>query len=141
MPPVKSESWSGVRDTFQFGHWCPQRMGSSNASAPLANIDVGAPRGDITAEGYGEDCLCLNVWTPESNSNRKRTVMFWCHGGAWSGESGSWPWINGESLSRRGDVVVVTINHRINVLGFCHLGDVGGEKYAASGLVGGELLI
>ena len=50
--------------------------------------------------------------------------MFWCHGGAWSGESGSWPWINGESLSRRGDVVVVTINHRINVFGFCHLGMV-----------------
>jgi para-nitrobenzyl esterase len=62
--------------------------------------------------------------------------MFWCHGGAWSGGSGAEATINGEALARRGDVVMVTINHRINVFGFCNLADIGGEKYAASGLVG-----
>src|SRR5437899_784764 len=62
--------------------------------------------------------------------------MFWCHGGAWFQESGSWQWVHGESLSRRGNVVVVTLNHRLNLFGYCHLGDVGGEKYEASGLVG-----
>jgi len=127
MPPVKPEPWTSVRDAFQFGHWSPQNIGYS---------DVLAPQADIKVEGTGEDCLCLNVWTPEPNSNRKRTVMFWSHGGSWFQESASWPWVNGESLSRRGDVVVVSHNHRLNVLGFCHLGDVGGEKYAASGVVG-----
>jgi para-nitrobenzyl esterase len=127
MPPVKPQPWTGVRDAFKFGHWSPQNMGYA---------DVLAPQADIKAEGVGEDCLCLNVWTPEPNSNRKRTVMFWNHGGGWFQESASWPWVNGESLSRRGDVVVVSINHRLNLFGYCHLGDIGGEKYAASGLVG-----
>jgi len=127
MPPVKPEPWTSVRDAFQFGHWSPQNISYS---------DVLVPQADGKVEGYGEDCLCLNVWTPEPNSNRKRTVMFWNHGGGWFQESGSWPWVYGESLARRGDVVVVTHNHRLNVFGFCHLGDVGGEKYAASGLAG-----
>ena len=87
-------------------------------------------------EGYDEDCLYLNVWTPDPSSRQKRPVMFWCHGGGFAQESGTWPWVYGESLSRRGDVVVVTINHRLNLFGYCHLGDVGGEKYAASGNAG-----
>src|SRR6185369_11435343 len=87
-------------------------------------------------EGYDEDCLCLNVWTPGPNTNRKRPVMFWCHGGGFAAESGTWPWVYGENLARRGDVVVVTVNHRLNLFGYLHLGDVGGEKYAASGNAG-----
>jgi para-nitrobenzyl esterase len=127
MPPVKPESWTGVRDAFLFGHWSPQT---------ISYADVLAPQADIKIEGTGEDCLCLNIWTPEPNSNRKRPVMFWNHGGGWFQESGSWPWVYGEALSRRGDVVVVSHNHRLNLFGYCHLGDIGGEKYAASGLVG-----
>ena len=126
MPPEKPAPWTGVRDAFTFGHQSPQNMRFT---------DVLAPQADPT-EGFDEDCLNLNVWTPGVNDNRKRPVMFWCHGGGFAQESGSWPWIDGESLARRGDVVVVTVNHRLNVFGYFHLADVGGEKYAASGNAG-----
>jgi para-nitrobenzyl esterase len=127
MPPAKPIPWTGVRDAFKFGHQSPQNM---------RYTDVLAPQADASVEGYDEDCLYLNVWTPGPNVNAKRPVMFWCHGGGFFQESGTWPWVYGESLSRRGDVVVVTINHRLNLFGYCHLGDVGGEKYAASGNAG-----
>ena len=127
MPPVKPEPWTGVHDASRFGRWSPQNMRYTEELAPQA---------DFLVEGTGEDCLCLNVWTPEPKSNRKRPVMFWCHGGGWAQESASWQWVNGEALSRRGDVVVVNINHRINLFGYCHLGEIGGEKYAASGHAG-----
>lgn len=127
MVPVKPEPWPGVRDCFTFGHQSPQNMNY---------VDVLAPQANGAAEGYDEDCLCLNVWTPDPSTNKKRPVMFWCHGGGYAQESGSWPWVDGESLSRRGDVVVVTINHRLNLFGYFHLGDIGGEKYAASGNAG-----
>ena len=127
MPPAKPVPWAGVRNAFKFGHQSPQNM---------RYTEVLAPQADASVEGYDEDCLYLNVWTPGPGTNAKRPVMFWCHGGGFAQESGTWPWVYGESLSRRGDVVVVTINHRLNVFGYCHLGDVGGEKYAASGNAG-----
>ena len=78
----------------------------------------------------------LNVWTPAVKDNRKRPVMFWCHGGGFATGSGSSPVTEGLNLARRGDVVVVTINHRLNVLGFTSLEEVGGQEFAASGDVG-----
>ena len=127
MAPVKPQPWTGVRDAMKFGHQSPQNF---------APVPVLAPQADASVEGYDEDCLCLNVWTPGPNTNRKRPVMFWCHGGGFAAESGTWPWVYGENLARRGDVVVVTINHRLNLFGYFHLGDIGGEKYAASGNAG-----
>jgi para-nitrobenzyl esterase len=62
--------------------------------------------------------------------------MFWCHGGGFTWESGSWPWVDGASLARRGDVVVVTVNHRLGLFGYLSLAELGGEKYAASGNAG-----
>jgi para-nitrobenzyl esterase len=125
-PPVKPQPWTGVRDAFQFGHQSPQNMHFTDVLAPQAD-----PR-----EGFDEDCLVLNVWTPGLRGGTPRPVMFWCHGGGFAQESGSWPWVEGESLARRGDVVVITVNHRLNVFGYLHLGDLGGEKYAASGNAG-----
>lgn len=127
MAPAKPTPWSGVRDCFTFGHQSPQNMNY---------VEVLAPQANGAAEGYDEDCLCRNVWTPDPSTSRKRPVMFWCHGGGYAQESGSWPWVDGEALSRRGDVVVVTINHRLNLFGYFHLGDLGGQKYAASGNAG-----
>src|SRR5260370_2963126 len=83
-----------------------------------------------------ENCLVLNVWTPAAGDGGKRPVMFWCHGGAFTARSGSSDCYDGANLSRKGDAVVVTVNHRLGVLGYLHLGDLGGDAYAASGNVG-----
>ncbi len=126
MAPAKAAPWTGVREAVRYGHQSPQNMRFTEVLAPQAD----------PAEGFDEDCLNLNVWTPGVNDGRKRPVMFWCHGGGFAQESGSWPWIDGESLARRGDAVVVTVNHRLTVFGYLHLADVGGAKYAASGNAG-----
>jgi para-nitrobenzyl esterase len=126
MAPAKPKPWTGVRDCLRYGHQSPQNMSFTEVLAPQAD----------PAEGSDEDCLVLNVWTPGVNDSRKRPVMFWIHGGGFAQESGSWPWIDGAALARRGDVVVITVNHRLNIFGYFHLADIGGEKYAASGNAG-----
>jgi para-nitrobenzyl esterase len=80
--------------------------------------------------GYpGEDCLRLNIWTPAIQDGKKRPVMFWIHGGGFTvGSSQELPSYDGETLAKRGDVVVVTINHRLNILGFLDLSAYG-EKF------------
>jgi para-nitrobenzyl esterase len=83
-----------------------------------------------------EDCLRLNVWTPSINDNRKRPVMVWIHGGGFTAGSGhELKAYDGENLSRRGDVVVVSLNHRLGALGYLDLMDYG-EKWASSPNVG-----
>jgi para-nitrobenzyl esterase len=83
-----------------------------------------------------EDCLRVNVWTPGLDT-RKRPVMVWLHGGGFStGSAHDMKTYDGENLARRGDVVVVSLNHRIGVAGFLNLASIGGEKYAASSNAG-----
>jgi para-nitrobenzyl esterase len=86
--------------------------------------------------GESEDCLVLNVWTPGLKDGKKRPVMFWCHGGGFYSGSGASSATDGTNLARSGDVVVVTINHRLNVLGFTYLEEFGGAAFAESGDVG-----
>ena len=130
MPPSDPQKWTGVRDALEYGHSAPQR----DPSVPPPGA------GALTVSGSGlptegEDCLVLNVWTPAVNDGRKRPVMFWCHGGGFATGSGSSPDNDGTNLARRGDVVVVTINHRLNVLGFANLSEFSTD-FAASGDTG-----
>lgn len=130
LPPIKPKTWSGVRSCRQYGYVCPQaaRTGWANdEEAFLFSWDDGV---------QSEDCLHLNLWTPGINDGKKRPVMVWLHGGGFTAGSGQELLsYDGENLARRGDIVVVTLNHRLNVFGFLDLSKYG-EQYAASANVG-----
>lgn len=119
MPPVKPVPWTGVRDALAYGPTAPQALGRSRRGVPAE----------------GEDCLVLNVFTPAVGSGR-RPVMVWLHGGGFSYGTGSDAILEGSNLARAGDVVVVTINHRLNVFGYTYLGEAGGRDFASSGSAG-----
>jgi para-nitrobenzyl esterase len=130
MPPMDPAPWTGLRDALHFGPSTPQsNPGSTRAVSALSTASANLPP-------ESEDCLVLNIWTPALKDGRKRPVLFWCHGGGFVSGSGSSPGTDGANLARRGDVVVVTINHRLNVLGFTYLAEFGGSDFAASGDVG-----
>jgi para-nitrobenzyl esterase len=113
-PARPVEGWSGVREAVAFGPMAPQNK------APLESAIGGqAGPGD-------EDCLVLNVFTPAPD-DAARPVMVWVHGGGFVSGSGHIPWYDGSRLSQAGDVVVVTINYRLGVLGFLHLGHLDGQ--------------
>ena len=124
LAPSKPKPWAGIRSSMYYGPSCPQalRTGWSNdENAFLFQWDDGQP---------GEDCLRVNLWTPGLNDGKKRPVMVWLHGGGWAAGSGQeQPAYNGENLSRRGDVVIVSLNHRLNIFGYLNLSAYG-EKYA-----------
>ena len=124
MPPVKPAAWTGTRDALAFGPTAPQTGDNSGTTA------AGSPA------QQSEDCLVLNVFTPGLNDGRKRPVMVWLHGGGFSSGSGSGRILDGTSLAHTHDVVVVTINHRLNVFGYTYLGDAMGSDFALSGSVG-----
>jgi para-nitrobenzyl esterase len=128
MPPVKAKSWKGVRSSRQYGYVAPQgpRAGWANdEEAFMFAWDDGV---------QSEDCLSVNVWTPAVADHKKRPVMVWLHGGGYTAGSGQeLRSYDGENLARRGDVVVVSLNHRLNVFGYLDLSKFG---YAASGNVG-----
>lgn len=130
MPPQSPDPWEGVRSCRAYGPVSPQgeRTGWWNDESAFSSAwNDGFP---------GEDCMRVNVWTPSVKDGRKRPVMVWLHGGGFSAGSGQeWPSYDGRSLAGGHDVVVVTLNHRLNVLGFLDLSAFG-DKYRLSGNVG-----
>ncbi|WP_309089213.1 carboxylesterase family protein [Phenylobacterium sp.] len=136
LPPKKKAAWTCVRDCLVYGPTAPQMNVSTlrpgQAPGPRLPSPIGG--GSPTPEPpVGEDCLVLNVWTPSTTG--KRAVLFWMHGGGFSTGSGSSLWYDGSNIARKQDVVIVTVNHRLNVLGFCDLSGLG-ERYAHSGHAG-----
>lgn len=122
----KADSWEGVRSSTTYGPVAPLLTPTTTVqdeSEFVFDHDWGFTN---------EDCLNLNVWTPSIDDGKKRPVLFWIHGGGFTaGSSHELPSYDGLNLSKNGDVVVVSINHRLNVLGFLDLSAYG-EKYKHS---------
>ncbi|RAW00822.1 carboxylesterase/lipase family protein [Pseudochryseolinea flava] len=126
-PPKSVTPWTGIRDALAYGPICPQRPNKGWASEEYAFLFQ-------WVDGYqGEDCLRVNVWSTRLDKHAKKPVMFWIHGGGFfSGSSQEHPSYDGRNLSAFGDVVVISVNHRLNVFGFLDLSAYG-DQYAASG--------
>jgi para-nitrobenzyl esterase len=129
MPPQDPDSWEGVQTALYYGHQChqaPRLTWEDDCEAFLYQWDDGV---------QSDDCQYLNVWTKGINDGKKRPVMVWLHGGGYAmGASSELPFYDGANLARK-DVVLVSINHRLNILGFMDLSDFG-EKYKYSGVAG-----
>ena len=122
--PEPVDPWTGLRPAHEFGPVAPQLAGALESvlgARPMVSDEAG--------------CLTLNVWTPHADGG-KRPVMVWIHGGAFVTGSGSTPWYDGARFATQHDVVVVTVNYRLGVLGFTFLGELVGPEYQGSGSVG-----
>lgn len=125
--PTEAPRWKGVRDAVAPGWACPQKPYRFHPDEPV-NPHYFVPT--------DEDCLNLNIWSQHLEADAKRPVMVWIHGGGWStGSSMELFAYDGENLSARGDVVVVSVNHRLNCLGYLDLSQFG-EKYKNSVFAG-----
>jgi para-nitrobenzyl esterase len=114
LPPQPVSAWAGVKDATAFGASAPQSPETPSALSSWYSA----------LQPQSEDCLFLNVFAPSGDrALAKRPVMVWLHGGAWSNCAGTAPGFDGTNLARNGDVVVVTVNHRLNVFGYLYLGD------------------
>lgn len=124
----KPDAWEGVRSSTTYGPVAPLLTPTTSV------MDESEFVFDHDWGYTSEDCLVLNVWTPGINDGKKRPVMFWIHGGGFTaGSSQELPSYHGENLAKKGDVVVVSINHRLNVLGFLDLSAYGEQfKYSAN---------
>ncbi len=124
--PHKPKPWSTVRNSMTYGPVAPLMDPTTTVQDEpefVFHHDWGYPN---------EDCMRVNVWTPSINDGKKRPVLFWIHGGGFTaGSSQELPSYDGENLARKGDVVVVSINHRLNILGYLDLSAYG-EKYKQS---------
>ena len=129
MAPAKPAAWKDVRSSMTYGPVCPMD--------PTTTVNDEFEFPFHHNWGYtNENCQTLNVWTPGINDNKKRPVMVWFHGGGFT--AGSYvelPSYDGENISHKGDVVLVSVNHRLNVLGFLDLSAYG-DKYKSSSNAG-----
>jgi para-nitrobenzyl esterase len=130
-PPTPPATWRGVREAVGYAGRAWQLPNRPKRRAALETL-----LGPADATPESEDCLTLNIWTPGLGNGAGRPVMVWLHGGAFGYGSGNRAVTDGANLARRGNVVVVSVNHRLNIFGFLHLADIAGPHWAHSGNAG-----
>ena len=121
-PPVAHKPWSSTLEAYGFGHFCPQAYDK---------VVIEDPKEDLN----DEDCLTLNIWSP-GTGQAKRAVMVYIHGGGFIGGSSKEPLYAGDVIAQKGDVVVVSLNYRLGLLGFLDFSAIEGSDYAGSADVG-----
>lgn len=138
-PPKPASAWLEIYDASSYGAPAMQlydrQLTGSDISMQLGLVLN--TRGETKIDN--EDSLFLNIWTPQTNKQtmgKQRPVIVWLHGGGFAYGSGSWQVYDGTRLASKGDIVVVTVNHRLNAFGYMYLADALGEEYAASGNAG-----
>lgn len=122
MPPIAHKPWSKTLDAYAFGSFCPQVYDAVEIDDPKENLS-------------NEDCLTLNIWTP-APTPEKRAVMVFIHGGGYVVGGSKERFYYGDVLATKGDVVVVTFNYRLGLLGFFDLSGIGGSQYTPSADIG-----
>ncbi len=127
MPPQPPAAWRGVKDHFEITYSAPIEPGAEEPAPVVTALNRHTEQ--------SEDCLTVNVFTPGLD-DKARPVMVWMHGGGFSVGSGNYLLYDGTNLAKKEDVVVVAVNHRLNIFGFLHLADIGGPKWAESTNVG-----
>ncbi len=132
LPPVTPAPWAGVVEATSYGPRAPQPFRRMVPEIGDALVGPGP---------VSEDCLFLNVWTPGPARNQRRPVMVWLHGGGFRTGSGNSVFYDGKALAQKHGVVVVTVTHRLNVFGFLHLADIGGDRFRQSSNVGMQDLV
>ena len=131
MPPEKPKPWNNIFAATWWGSGSPQMMEGRYSNSYSSFLD------HWNYYDVSEDCLKLNLWTPSINDNKKRPVIVWLHGGGFfAGNSIEQDGYHGENLSKLGDVVFCSINHRLNAFGFSDFSGIGNEKYSLSGNAG-----
>lgn len=132
MPPQKPASWTGVKECLAYGQISPQTISPPTSDyGQLIQWDL------HYGYGMGEDVLTLNIWTPAIKDGAKRAVLVSFHGGGFATGSGNGPQYDGTQLAKLGDVVVVTVNHRLASFGYLHLADLGAPpEFSKAGVVG-----
>jgi para-nitrobenzyl esterase len=131
MPPKKPAAWKGVRECLAHGQISPQALTDLRSDYGIMI------HWDYQPGGMGEDCLNLNIWTPGLKDNAKRPVLVSFHGGGFTTGSGNAIGYDGAQLARFGDVVVVTVNHRLGAFGYTQLADLGAPaEFSYAGCAG-----
>lgn len=126
LPPQPVAAWTSIREATSYGPSAPQHHNQMPGNYPGAPPPIHpAYKWYWSEEAIGEDCLSLNVFTPSVNDTAKRPVMVWLHGGAFANGAGTARGFEGTNLARDGDVVVVTVNHRLNIFGHLFLTPFG----------------